>query len=123
AAASGPEVSRRGLLKTAAPIVAFIALESIGGIGASGAQPTPRLVKQAEGVIFPDPTLCIGCLTCEVICSQEHRRVGLSDVPRLRSYKDDAVKVDNAIQSQPESRDRGSFDQDPCVQSRTAARR
>ena len=94
AAASGPEVSRRGLLKTAAPIVAFIALESIGGIGASGAQPTPRLVKQAEGVIFPDPTLCIGCLTCEVICSQEHRRVGLSD--------------------------RGSFHQEPCLQCPTA---
>jgi formate hydrogenlyase subunit 2 len=120
AAVSGPEVSRRGLLKTAAPIVAFIALESIGGIGATSPQPTPRVVKQAEGVIFPDPTLCIGCLTCEVICSQEHRRVGLSDVPRIRIFKDDAVKVDNAIQSQPEFRDRGSFHQEPCLQCPTA---
>lgn len=56
------DVSRRDLFKTAAPIVAFIALEAIGGLGvANGA--TPKTTPLSGGVIFPDPTLCIGCLT------------------------------------------------------------
>src|SRR5688572_365102 len=77
------ELSRRQLLRGAAPVVAFVALEAIGGLGvAKGASPSET--KQAEGVIFPDPSLCIGCLTCEVICSTVHREQGLSDVPRIR---------------------------------------
>ena len=113
----GPEVSRRGLLKTAAPIVAFIALESIGGIGATTTT-TPRQVKQAQGVIFPDPTLCIGCLTCEVRCSQVHKAQGLSDVPRIRIFNDPATKVDPVIQAAYP--DRGKFHQEPCLQCPTA---
>jgi len=115
----GADVSRRSMLKAAAPIVAFIALEAIGGIGATKS-PTPREVQNASGVVFPDPTLCIGCLTCEVICSQEHRNHGLSDIPRIRIFKDDTVKVDNAIQSVAEFKDRGSFHQEPCLQCPTA---
>ena len=112
-------MSRRDLLKAAAPIVAFIALDAIGGAGiANGA--TPRGTQLSEGVIFPDPTLCIGCLTCEVICSRVHKEQGLSDVPRIRIFNDPAVKVDAAIQSQPEFRDRGSFHQEPCLQCPTA---
>jgi Fe-S-cluster-containing hydrogenase component 2 len=113
----GPEVSRRGLLKTAAPIVAFIALEAIGGLGAS--KPSgPIQVKGAEGVIFPDPTLCIGCLTCEVRCSQVHKAQGLSDVPRIRIFNDPATKVDPVVQAAYP--DRGKFHQEPCLQCPTA---
>jgi Fe-S-cluster-containing hydrogenase component 2 len=113
----GPEVSRRGLLKTAAPIVAFIALEAIGGLGAS--KPSgPIQVKGAEGVIYPDPTLCIGCLTCEVRCSQVHKAQGLSDVPRIRIFNDPATKVDPVIQAAYP--DRGKFHQEPCLQCPTA---
>ena len=112
-----PEVSRRDLLKTAAPIVAFIALEALGGAGvAKGATPAP--LKPSTGVIFPDPTLCIGCLTCEVICSQEHKRQGLSDVPRIRIFNDPSVKVAAVIQQAYP--DRGSFHQEPCLQCPTA---
>ena len=113
----GPDVSRRGLLRTAAPIVAFIALEAIGGIGATNG-PAPRQVKQSEGVIFPDPSLCIGCLTCEVICSTVHRQQGLSDVPRIRIFNDPTTKVDPVIQAAYP--DRGSFHQEPCLQCPTA---
>lgn len=117
APAGPPEVSRRDLLRTAAPIVAFIALEAIGGIGvANGA--TVRSTKLSEGVIFPDPTLCIGCLTCEVICSTVHRQQGLSDVPRIRIFNDPAVKVAPVIQQAYP--DRGSFHQEPCLQCPTA---
>jgi len=113
----GPEVSRRGLLKTAAPIVAFIALEAIGGLGAS--KPSgPIQVKGAEGVIYPDPTLCIGCLTCEVRCSQVHKAQGLSDVPRIRIFNDPATKVDPVVQAAYP--DRGKFHQEPCLQCPTA---
>lgn len=111
------EVSRRDLLKTAAPIVAFIALEAIGGAGvASGGGAAP--LKQSQGVIFPDPSLCIGCLTCEVICSQVHKQEGLSDVPRIRIFNDPGVKVAPVIQQAYP--DRGSFHQEPCLQCPTA---
>ena len=115
--AGGPEVSRRDFLRGAAPIVAFVALEALGGATvASGA--TPHVTKVASGVIFPDPTLCIGCLTCEVICSQEHRRAGLSDVPRIRIFNDPQTKVDPVIQAAYP--DRGQFHQEPCLQCPTA---
>ena len=115
--AADPELSRRDLLKGAAPIVAFIALEAIGGVGiASGA--SARSTALADAVIFPDPQLCIGCLTCEVICSQEHRRAGLSDVPRIRIFNDPEVKVSPVIQEAYP--DRGSFHQEPCLQCPTA---
>lgn len=106
--ADGADVSRRDFLRGAAPIVAFVALEALGG-AAVASQATPATTKLASGVIFPDPTLCIGCLTCEVICSQEHKRVGLSDAPRIRIFNDPAVKVDPAIQAAYP--DRGSFHQ------------
>lgn len=112
------EVSRRSLLKAGVPIVAFIALEAIGGIGATAAAPAPRQVKNATGVIFPDPTLCIGCLTCEVRCSQVHAAQGLSDVPRIRIFNDPTTKIDPAIQAAYP--DRGQFHQEPCLQCPTA---
>jgi hydrogenase-4 component A len=110
-------VDRRDVLKAAAPVVAFIALEALGGVGiAAGGR--PAATKLSEGVIFPDPSLCIGCLTCEVICSQVHRQQGLSDVPRIRIYNDPAVTVHPEIQRAYPGR--GSFTQQPCLQCPTA---
>jgi len=110
--------SRRGFLKAAAaPVVAFIALEAIGGLGiANGA--TPKSTKPAQGVIFPDPSLCIGCLTCEVICSHEHKDQGLSDVPRIRIFNDPTTEVAPVIKAAYP--DRGQFHQEPCLQCPTA---
>jgi len=109
--------SRRDFLKGAAPVVAFIALEAIGGLGiANGA--TPKSTKPAQGVIFPDPSLCIGCLTCEVICSHEHKDQGLSDVPRIRIFDDPTTEVAPVIKAAYP--DRGQFHQEPCLQCPTA---
>src|SRR6202171_1095716 len=85
--------TRRDVLKGAtAAVGAFIAFEAIGGVSlAAGA--TPKSTPVANGVIFPDPTLCIGCLTCEVICSQVHKAQGLSDLPRIRIYNDHVTKL------------------------------
>jgi len=113
----GTDVTRRDFLRGAAPIVAFVALSALGGAAVASAA-TPRALPFAKGVIFPDPALCIGCLTCEVICSQEHKRAGLSDAPRIRIFNDQAVKVDPAIQAAYP--DRGSFHQEPCLQCPTA---
>src|ERR1700738_3059696 len=89
--------TRRNVLKGAtAAVGAFIAFEALGGVSlAAGSQPKgPSL---ANGVIFPDPTLCIGCLTCEVICSQVHKQQGLSDLPRIRIYNEPQTKVDPEV--------------------------
>ena len=112
------DLSRRDFLRRgAAPVVAFIALEAIGGLGlATGT--SPKETKLSQGVVFPDPSLCIGCLTCEVICSQEHKRQGLSDVPRIRIFNDPTTQVADVIkQAYP---DRGQFHQEPCLQCPTA---
>ena len=111
-------MSRRGFVKgTAAAVGAFIALDAIGGIGfAAGREPKPTAL--ADAVIFPDPTLCIGCLTCEVICSQVHRQQGLADVPRIRIFNDPTVQVDPEVQAAYPGR--GSFRQEPCLQCPTA---
>jgi formate hydrogenlyase subunit 2 len=111
-------VSRRGFVKgTTAAVGAFIALDAIGGLGfAAGRE--PKATALADAVIFPDPTLCIGCLTCEVICSQVHRQQGLADVPRIRIFNDPTVQVDPAVQAAYPGR--GSFRQEPCLQCPTA---
>jgi Fe-S-cluster-containing dehydrogenase component len=118
AAADGGVTTRRSVLKGGAAVVGtFIAFEAIGGVGlASGS--TPKATMLANGVIYPDPTLCIGCLTCEVICSQVHKAQGLSDLPRIRIYNDPTTQVDPAVQAQYPGR--GQFHQQPCLQCPTA---
>ena len=110
--------TRRNVLKGAtAAVGAFIALEAIGGVGlAAGA--SPKSTALSNGVIYPDPTLCIGCLTCEVICSQVHKQAGLSDLPRIRIYNDPNTKVDPEVLAAYPGR--GSFHQEPCLQCPTA---
>jgi Fe-S-cluster-containing hydrogenase component 2 len=109
--------TRRTVLKGAGAVGAFIAIEAIGGVGLiTGAG--PKTTQAAAGVIYPDPSLCIGCLTCEVICSRVHREQGLSDVPRIRIYNDAAVQVDPEVTAAYPNR--GSFHQEPCLQCPTA---
>ncbi len=113
-AGGGPSaLNRRQFLRQAGATTAGVALLAFGvpGIFKGPALPT---LAQASGVVFPDPTLCIGCLTCEVECSDVHRAAGLSDVPRIRIY--------NLASVQPQPilihhyGDRGRFFQQPCVQ-------
>jgi Fe-S-cluster-containing hydrogenase component 2 len=111
------DAGRRDLLKGATAVGAFIALDAIGGLGlATGA--TPKATPHSSGVIFPDPSMCIGCLTCEVICSQVHKEQGLSALPRIRIYNDPNVQVDPAVAAAYPGR--GSFHQEPCLQCPTA---
>jgi Fe-S-cluster-containing hydrogenase component 2 len=113
------DISRRGFVRGAAAIGAFIALDAIGGLGlARGNEPRSKASMLAGGVIFPDPTLCIGCLTCEVICSRVHKEQGLSAVPRIRIFNDPSTQVDPAVLAAYPNR--GSFHQEVCLQCPTA---
>lgn len=105
-------MSRREFLRQAG--AGFVALAAIG-MGGAGLlrQGAPEALATAAGVIAPDPSLCIGCLTCEVACSRAHREAGLSDVPRIRIFYDGGTQVNPAI-SQAFG-DRGQFHQSPCL--------
>lgn len=110
-------LSRRDLIKGAVVAGAALVLEG-GGLASLGQWTTLPHTKPAEAVIFPDPTLCIGCLTCEVICSHVHKEQGLSAVPRIRIFNDPSTEVDPEIQANYPNR--GQFKQQPCLQCPTA---
>jgi formate hydrogenlyase subunit 2 len=105
-------VSRREFLATAA--AGFVAIGAIGVGGVGLLQEPTKPNREADGVIFPEPALCIGCLTCEVACSDAHRKAGLSDTPRIRIFNEPETKLDpELIRTQFA---RGNFFQHVCLQ-------
>ena len=108
-----PQISRRDFFKQAGAVAASVAFVSIGLPGVLKGPAFPAMAE-AGGLIMPDPSLCIGCLTCEVACSDVHREAGMSALPRIRIYSLESVNVN------PEVRrvfgDRGSFFQHVCLQ-------
>jgi formate hydrogenlyase subunit 2 len=115
--APSPDLPRRDFVKSAVAFGAVVAVEALGFVDLARWAGLPA-EAQAAGVIFPEPALCIGCLTCEVICSRVHKEQGLSDLPRIRIFNDPSVQVDPEIQrAYP---DRGSFMPEPCLQCTTA---
>src|SRR5437763_4123141 len=92
------DLPRRRFVKGAFAVVgAAVAVEALGFVDLSRWTGLPPQAL-AQGVIFPDPTLCIGCLTCEVICSRVHKEQGLSDLPRIRIFDEPAGQVAPALQ-------------------------
>ncbi len=107
------QVSRREFLATAAS--GFVAISAIGISGVDFfKQPVTPIDRESSGVIFPDPSLCIGCLTCEVSCTEVHQAAGLSGVSRIRIFNEPKTQVDPEILSHYPGR--GSFIQQPCLQ-------
>ncbi len=114
---SGPvetkQVSRREFLSTA--VGGFVAVSAIGISGVDFLKPpvTP-IDRESSGVIFPDPTLCIGCLTCEVACTEAHVQAGMSGISRIRIFNEPKTQVNpEIVKNYP---GRGSFIQQPCLQ-------
>ncbi len=107
------DLSRRAFLKQSGAAVASVALVGLGFAGSLKGHAFPSIAN-AGGVIMPDPSLCIGCLTCEVQCSETHAAAGLSDVPRIRIYRREDVTVDPQIIEN--FGDRGRFFPNVCVQ-------
>ncbi|GIW10006.1 MAG: hypothetical protein KatS3mg061_1063 [Dehalococcoidia bacterium] len=77
---------RREFLKAAGASAAAVFFLGAGAASAL-ARPTFPQMPTSAGVIMPDPSLCIGCLTCEVACSQVHLEAGMSGEPRIRIFK------------------------------------
>ncbi len=81
----------------------------IGGVAAAsavavaaGALGRPAAVASAQEplsrqVVTADPSLCIGCLACEVNCSSWHASVGRSAVPRIRVMRTPNVRLQSQI--------------------------
>ncbi len=102
APASGPDqtqvptqpVSRRGFVVAGAAVAGALAV----GAGAFG---RPAGVASAQvlskQVVVADPSLCIGCLACEVNCSTWHASVGRSSLPRIRVMRTPDVKLSTAV--------------------------
>lgn len=105
-------VSRRDFLKQAAAGTVALAASGAGFTGLVQPKPVYQ-IQESTGFILPDPTLCIGCLTCEVICSQVHLEQGLSDVPRIRIYNNPNTVIDPVITGA--YGDRGQYHQSPCL--------
>jgi len=108
-----PPLDRRTFLKQTGAVAASAALVGLGVAGLVAGPAFPA-IAEAGGVIMPDPGLCIGCLTCEVACSDVHREAGLSDIPRIRIYNRADVRVQPQIIAS--FGERGHFFQHVCVQ-------
>ena len=107
------DASRRQFLKQATGAAVSVAFLGLGVPGLLGKDSFPA-IAEAGGAIAVDPSLCIGCLTCEVACSDVHRDAGLSDLPRIRIYNLDSVRVNPEVIRA--FGDRGRFAQQVCLQ-------
>jgi electron transport protein HydN len=51
----------------------------------------------SDRVVVADPSLCVGCLACEVNCSTWHASVGRAAVARIRILTDPTVKLNARV--------------------------
>jgi Fe-S-cluster-containing hydrogenase component 2 len=110
----GPKTyTRREFIRQATAGGVALAAAGAGVVGLLQTKPSYQ-IEESTGFILPDPTLCIGCLTCEVICSRVHEEQGLSNLPRIRIYNDPNTVVDTIITDA--YGDRGQYHQSPCLQ-------
>ena len=105
-------VSRREFLVTSATGVVALGALGMGGLGLI--KEPSKINRDADGVIFPEPSLCIGCLSCEVACQDVHKKAGLPDVPRIRIFNEPATKLDPELIRVNFAR--GNFFQHVCLQ-------
>lgn len=103
---------RRDFLKRAGAGVVALAFLGAGTATALARPAFPRMAI-STGVIMPDPSLCIGCLTCEVACSQAHLQAGMSGVPRIRIFDATDVRLHPEIEKHYPGR--GTFRQQDCL--------
>lgn len=68
AAGFGPDLSRRRFLVLSACAVTGLAALNLRG--AWGADPPLIIIDDAKGLVVSDPTRCVGCLRCELACTE-----------------------------------------------------
>ncbi len=94
-AATDPVTRRRFVVGVAAAGALAAAASAVGRPAATASAQGPL----SQGVIVADPSLCIGCLACEVNCGTWHASVGRSSVPRIRVLRTSDVKLNPAVAS------------------------
>jgi len=84
-------VSRRRLVVGGLAAVGAVAV----GAAAFGRSATLAAAQQplSDKVVVADPSLCVGCLACEVNCSTWHASVGRSAVPRIRIMETSQISL------------------------------
>ncbi len=107
------DLSRRAFLRGTGAAVVGVAVVGFGLAETVKGVAFPS-IAQAGSVIMPSPNLCIGCLTCEVQCSEVHKAAGLSNLARIRVYRRESITVDPQVVAQ--FGNRGRFFQDVCLQ-------
>ena len=90
----------------------MFALLGAAKLPAAAATELPPL---SEGVIFPDPSICVGCGACEVACGQVHEAEGMSGVPRIHILVEEGSTVGIAIANGKEMGG-GGYVPSPCKQ-------
>ncbi len=108
-------LSRRRLVIGGLAAVGAVAV----GAGAFGRTANAVSTQQplSDRVVVTDPTLCVGCLACEVNCSTWHASVGRSAEPRIRILADPSVKLNSAVAAYLPSR--SGFSPATCRQCAT----
>ena len=106
------EGRRKFLGGLAATLGGAFALLGAAKLPAAAAHELPPV---SEGVIYPDPALCVGCGACEVSCGQVHEAAGLSGVPRIHIMIKDGATVGIAIANGKEMGN-GGYVPSPCKQ-------
>jgi Fe-S-cluster-containing dehydrogenase component len=88
-------ISRRRLVVggLAAVGMAAVAAGTLGRAATAVAAQDPLSSK----VIVADPSLCVGCLACEVSCSEWHDSVGRSALPRIHILATPDVALDPKV--------------------------
>lgn len=85
------EMDRRRFIVAAAGGVAALAAGALGLVVPSQAS------AQESKLVFSEEQVCIGCLTCEVVCSHWHGSQGLSALPRIHILRKGDVKPDSTV--------------------------
>ncbi len=66
-AALPQDITRRGFLEVATVTATFVAMNNARA--ATGAQPY-IILQTPKGLILGDPTLCVNCQRCEIVCTE-----------------------------------------------------
>lgn len=64
-----PVTRREFLLKGTAGIFSCITVVAVGNLAYAGKSPDEKTIALAKGAVLADKTLCSGCRTCEMVCT------------------------------------------------------
>ncbi len=97
---AAPEEQPQPLSRRHFVVVGVAAAGTLAAAASAFGRPAATAAAQeplSNRVVVADPTLCIGCLACEVNCSAWHASVGRSNLPRIRVLQTPEVKLQPTV--------------------------